>query len=80
MAEEKKGTGSVSSKSVKVKEEKLEIEKEVKTAASQVLATQRSSAAQSDSRSSRRLRHALVFYFVNSTTLFLPLSLSFWYI
>ncbi|KAG8650278.1 ion channel POLLUX isoform X3 [Manihot esculenta] len=64
VAEEKKGTGSVSSKSVKVKEEKLKIEKEVKTAASQVLATQRSSAAQSDSRSSRRLRHALVFYFL----------------
>ncbi|XP_058007096.1 ion channel DMI1 isoform X3 [Hevea brasiliensis] len=64
VVEEKKGTGSVSSNSMKVKGEKLKVEKEVKTAASQVLVTPLSSVTRSDSRSSRRLRHALVFYFL----------------
>ncbi|XP_065870478.1 ion channel DMI1-like isoform X2 [Euphorbia lathyris] len=61
MAEEKKGIGTVSTPS-----EKIKVEKEVKTAASQVLVTQSSSMTQSaGARSSRGiLKHSLFVHFL----------------
>lgn len=76
VVEEKKGIGTVASEKVKLKGEKIRVEKEVKTTAGEGLVTLSSSVTQSGGRSSRGiLKHSLLVQFVSSFPSFLPFFL-----